>query len=114
MRILKLTMGLTILICAGFSATASDIIDFDKQGNIYAPKISSISQAQFSSNKEIQYMLENSSLPELARYAIRINQAQIEAAKRSGRTPPEKLTREILSDRDKIADYLRSLYKYQH
>ena len=81
---------------------------------LYAPKPKDIAQAQLSAYKEVDYMVENYSLPELARVAIRINKVAIAQAHQNGTIPPTKLTREIIQDREKLADYIRSQYKFTY
>ncbi|MCQ2734961.1 MAG: hypothetical protein MJ212_03300 [Alphaproteobacteria bacterium] len=82
------------------------------EANVPSPK--DIAKIQLESNKRVEYMVENYTLPELAQYAIRMNEAQRNSAKLNGTQIPPRLTREILEDRNKIADYLRSQYKYTY
>lgn len=88
--------------------------DLDNVMDAYVPSPKKVAKAQFSENKRIQYMVDNYTLPQLARYAVQLNQAEINRAKVSGQKPPAKLTRTILEDREKIADYLRSHYKFTY
>lgn len=73
-----------------------------------------IADVQHPSEKSIQYMLDNYSLERMAQYAIRLNSAQIKAAEAQGTPVPAKLSRETLQSKDKIAEYLRSLYRYEY
>ncbi|MBO6281978.1 MAG: hypothetical protein J6N49_05570 [Alphaproteobacteria bacterium] len=89
-------------------------LDLDNVMNAYVPAPSQIASIQLSTNKRIQYMIDNYTTPQLAQHAIQLNQAEIQAAKLSGQEPPAKLTRAILEDREKIADYLRDHYKFKY
>ncbi|MBQ8672117.1 MAG: hypothetical protein IJ525_06320 [Alphaproteobacteria bacterium] len=89
-------------------------VDLNSVMDAYVPSPVNVIEAQHGSNKDIQYMLDNYSLPELARYAMNINKRAIKEAKIRNTTPPPKLTREILTDREKIGEYLRSLYKFEY
>ena len=73
-----------------------------------------IADVQYPSDKNVQYMLDNYSLERMAQYAIRLNSAQIKAAEAQGTPAPAKLSRETLQSKDKIAEYLRSLYRYEY
>lgn len=73
-----------------------------------------ISAVQYSAEKNIQYMLDNYSLERMAQYAVRLNQAEIKAAEMQGTQIPAKLSPETLQSKDKIAQYLRSLYRYEY
>jgi len=89
-------------------------IDLNSVTGAYVPSPVNVIEAQHATNKEIQYMMDNYSLPELARYAMNINKRAIKEAKIRNTTPPPRLTREILTDREKIGEYLRSLYKFEY
>ena len=107
------------LILISIPATAEDFTrnlktDIDSVQNAYVPAPKDVAKIQLESNKRVEYMIENYTLPELAQYAVRMNEAQRNAAKLSGEQIPPRLTREILEDRNKIADYLRSQYKYNY
>ena len=88
--------------------------DISQTETLYAPKPKDVAQAQLSTYKDVEYMVENYSLPELARVAIRINKVAIAQARKNGTTPPAKLTREMIQDREKLADYIRSQYKFTY
>ena len=72
-----------------------------------------IAKIQNSARREIQFMLDTYSDAELQAYAKRINKQAIKNAKENGKTVPPKLSKEILSDRKKIGEYLRSFYDYE-
>lgn len=91
--------------------TAEEMLDLDHVGNSYVASPVNVAKAQRSMNNRLQNMYDTYSLPELAQQAMHINQARIRSAKRNGETPPPVLTREILSDRDKIIEYLKEEYK---
>lgn len=110
----NIVFALIIVYSAGAAAAVNDDTYSRSVGNYNVLSPHDVIQAQSSSNREIEYMLKNYSLPELAKTAIQINKSQIEAAKRDGEVPPAKLTKEILSDKEKIADYLRSQYKFSY
>ena len=101
------------LCCIPFALHAEDRPDVLKYLNANEPSLTEIAKIQSGTNQEIEYMLDNYSLPQLAQYAVRVNRAQREAAKRAGTTLPPKLTREILQDREKIGQYLRSQYAFE-
>lgn len=113
MKILNANIVLFSVITLASVAFAQEIdLKSVQQANVPAPQ--AIAQAQRSANNEIEYMIENYSLPKLAQYAVHLNQLQIKEAKASGDTIPPKLTKEILSDRQKIGEYLRSFYKFSY
>ena len=111
-----------VLLCALFCVLSStnayaligDGVDTRTVSDLYVPAPEDIANIQLYSNKEIEYMVENYSTPQLAKVAIELNKAQTEAAKMNGSTPPARLTKEILTDKEKIADYLRSQYKFSY
>ena len=114
-----LTLSAFALIFIGASAMAEDFTknlktDLNTVGNLNVPSPKDIAKIQLESNRSVEYMVENYTLPELAQYAVRLNEAQRNAAKINGGTVPPRLTREILQDRDNIADYLRSQYKFSY
>lgn len=117
MNLIKYVLLCTIL-CGLFSTNANallgDGVDTKTVSDLYVPAPEDIANIQLYSNKEIEYMVENYSLPQMAKAAIELNRAQTEAAKMNGSTPPARLTKEILSDKEKIADYLRSQYKFSY
>ncbi|MEE6207313.1 MAG: hypothetical protein VZR95_04590 [Alphaproteobacteria bacterium] len=82
--------------------------------NAYVPEPQQVAGVQLSANKRIQYMIDNYTTPQLAQQAVQLNQAEINQARISGQKPPAKLTRAILDDREKIADYLREHYKFKY
>ena len=115
MKLTKFTLLFTViygLSSSGAHALLGDRVDTRTVGDLYVPAPEDIADIQMYSNKEINYMVENYSTPELAKIAIQLNKAQTEAAKMNGSTPPAKLTKEILTDKEKIADYLRSQYNF--
>ena len=101
MNLIKYVLLCTIL-CGLFSTNANallgDGVDTKTVSDLYVPAPEDIANIQMYSNREINYMVEN----------------QTEAAKMNGSTPPARLTKEILSDKEKIADYLRSQYKFSY
>ncbi|MBR1600936.1 MAG: hypothetical protein IJ677_05090 [Alphaproteobacteria bacterium] len=117
MNLLK-SLILCTVICSLSSTYAyallGDGVDTRTVSDLYVPAPEDIANVQLYSNKEIAYMVENYSTPELAKVAIQLNKAQIEAAKMNGSKPPARLTKEILTDKEKIADYLRSQYKFSY
>ena len=94
--------------------TAEEMLDLDHVGNAYVASPTNVAKAQRSFNNRLQNMYDTYSLPELAQQALHINQARIRAAKRNGEEPPAVLSREILSDRDKIIEYLKEEYKVRY
>ena len=94
------------------SITSPADIDHVMNSNVAAPR--QVAKIQSGANKHVQYMIDNYSLPQLAQQAIQINRAEIEQAKMAKQKVPAKLTREILEDRDKIADYLRQHYSFSY
>lgn len=117
MNLIKYTL-LCAVFCGLFSTNAyaliGDGVDIKTVSNLYVPAPEDIANVQLYNNKEIEYMVENYSTPQLAKVAIELNKAQTEAARMNGSTPPARLTKEILSDKEKIADYLRSQYKFSY
>ena len=89
-------------------------IDRDHVMNSNVPSPREVVNIEASNNRHIQYMIDNYTLPQLAQQAIQLNKAEIEQAKADKKAVPAKLTREILEDRDKIADYLRQHYKFRY
>ena len=94
--------------------TAEEVMDLDTVADKYVVSPVKAAKAQHTMNSHLQRMYDTYSLPELARHALRLNQAQIRAAKRNGTTVPKPLTREILTDRDKIIEYLKSEYEFKY
>ena len=99
---------------SALSVCQAQAVDIDSVKNLNLPSPRSIVQAQRASNSEIDYMIENYSLPELARFAVQLNQQQIKEAEMRGATPPARLTKAILADKQKIGEYLRSFYKFSY
>lgn len=60
--------------------------------------------------RDIIYMMNNYSVEEMAQYAIHLNKAERQAAASSGKPLPAKLSKEILQNKELIAEYLRSRY----
>lgn len=84
----------------------------DKTYNLEDMKILMAVDAHKNVNQEIIYMMNNYSLEEMAQYAIRLNKADRQVAAAGGMPIPEKLSREVLSDKRLIAEYLRSRYDF--
>jgi len=117
MKLFTTIIALTITLYAyipSAHALLGDGVDTKTVGNFNVPAPQDIAHIQLYSNKEIEYMIKNYSTPELARKAIQINKTQTEIAKQNGTELPPRLTKEILSDKEKIAEYLRSLYKFSY
>lgn len=83
-------------------------------GNANVASPTDISAILSSSEKDLQYMLDHYSDTELRNFAISLNNAQIIAAKQNNLPIPQKLSKETLNNREKIANYLRSLYDYKY
>lgn len=115
MKLLKniLLISLVISTFAAHDAVGSDV-DTRTVGNYNVAAPQDIANIQLYNNKDIAYLTDNYTLPELAKFAVKVNKAQIALAKRNGTTPPAKLTRETLSSKEKIAEYLRSQYKFSY
>ncbi len=64
--------------------------------------------------KEIDYIVEHSTNGELRDYAKMLNMKEREEAKLAGITLPEKLSDEILNDKEKLIEYIRSCYKFPY
>ena len=109
--ILSLAFGLYI---PSAQALLGDGVDLRTVEDLNVPAPEDIANIQVYSNREINYMVENYSTAKLAKVAIDLNRAQTAAAKRNGVQPPAHLTNEILSDKAKIAEYLRSHYKFRY
>ena len=117
MKLLKNALYLSLalgLYTSSASALIGEGVDTRSVADLNVPAPEDIAEIQAANNREINYMLEKYSTPQLAKEAIQLNRAQIEAAKRSGVTPPARLTEDILTDRNKLADYLRSQYKFRY
>ena len=117
MKLLKNALYLSLalgLYTSSALALIGDGVDTRSVADLNVPAPEDIAEIQAASNREINYMLDNYSTPQLAREAIRLNKAQIAAAQKSGITPPARLSKEMLSDRNKLADYLRSQYKFSY
>lgn len=83
-------------------------------GNANVASPTDISAILHTSEKDLQYMLDHYSDAELRNFAISLNKAQIVAAKQNNLPIPQKLSKETLNSREKIANYLRSLYNYEY
>lgn len=114
MKLFKVSTFIFLAVLLSICNASAQEVDLDTVGQANVPSPRAIAQAQRATNNEVDYMVEHYSLPELARYAIQINKLQIKEAQKSGTTPPAKLTKEILSDKQKIGEYLRSFYKYTY
>lgn len=113
MKIIFTVLAACFCLCTS-GASAAENTYKGGVGGLYVPDPENIAGIQRYDNREIEYMVQNYSAPELAREAIRINNAQRQAALRSGATPPAKLTREILQSKEKTAEWLRSQYKFSY
>lgn len=82
-----------------------------KQINLNEPSAAEISSAHSVAYRDIDYMENNYSLPEFAQYAIQLHKALSQYASRNNTEMPEPLNADILSDKQKIGDYLRQIYK---
>jgi len=80
--------------------------------NIPSPE--SIVAAQSAQNAQLEYMMEHYTTEQMAQYAIRISRAHIAAARKAGTPPPARLTKEQLSSKEALRDYLRSMYNYTY
>ena len=113
MKIISINLVLFSALMLTSAVFAQEVdLKYVQKANVVSPH--DIAQAQRSTNNEIEYMIENYSLPELARYAVNLNKQQIKEAQAGGSEVPDKLTKEILSDRQKISEYLRSFYKFSY
>jgi hypothetical protein len=88
-----------------FPNNTSTSADDDNYAGIEPEKVV---DAQRSLMATIRYMEQNYSTEQFADYAVRLNQSDRRKAIKKGETPPELLSKEILQDKEKIADYLRS------
>lgn len=109
--ILSLAFGLYI---PSVQALLGEGVDLRTVGDLNVPAPEDIANIQVYSNREIEYMVKHYSTARLAKVAIDMNRTQTAAAKRNGTKPPARLTKEILSDKQKIAEYLRSQYKFSY
>ena len=102
------------LICGGFSsvANAQTYVSGANQPNIAPPE--AVVSIQDTQDSEIEYMIENYSQPELAQYTVEMYKTAVRNAKINGNELPPKPTREILNDKQKIGEYLRSFYKFTY
>jgi len=89
-------------------------VDTDSILNAYVAPPSEVAKAQFDENREIQYMIDNYSVEEMAQLAIQLNQALRREAISAGETPPAKLSAEVLQNKEKLGEYLRSQYKFSY
>lgn len=110
---------LLLILAIGLYSTSAqallgDGVDLRSVGDLNVPAPEDIANIQVYSSREIEYMVKNYSTAKLAKIAIDMNRAQTAEAKRNGTKLPARLTKEILSDKDKIADYLRSQYKFSY
>lgn len=104
-------IGLTICGYLGV-ASAQTNMSRANEPNIAPPE--AIANLQNTQDSEIDYMVEHYSQPELAQYAVEMYKAEVRNAKLTGKALPPRPTREILSDKQKIGEYLRSFYKYSY
>ncbi len=88
-----------------FQNNTNTSADDDNYAGIEPEKIV---DARRSMMAAIRYMEQNYSTEQFAQYAVRLNQSDRRRAINKGQTPPEQLSKEILQDKEKIADYLRS------
>jgi hypothetical protein len=110
---LFLTLALS-LYAGSAHALIGDGVDTRTVSDLNVPAPEDIANIQMYSNREINYMVKNYSVPQMAKYVIEVNKAQIATAKMNGNPLPPRLTKEILSDKNKMADYLRSQYKFSY
>lgn len=115
---------LYLLIFAAFvqNASAGEITRYVKKNtetetivgnsNIISPD--KVSVAQYPLDKSLHDVLESYSDAELRNLAIAYNQAEITEARRNHKPVPPKLDSETLGSREKIGEYLRSIYQYQY
>ena len=94
-----------------YQNTSEEYTDDDNYAGIEPNKIV---DAQRSMRSIIRYMEQNYSTEQLAQYAMRLNQSDRRMAISKGQTPPELLSKEILQDKEKIADYLRSRQEWTY
>ena len=109
-NIFSWVIGLAICGCIG--AASAQTISKANEPNIAPPE--QIADLQNTQDLEIEYMLANYSQPELAKYTIEMYKAAARNAKLTGKELPPKPTREMLADKQKIGEYLRSFYKYSY
>lgn len=112
-KFLFLTLALSLYASSAF-ALIGDGVDTRTVSDLNVPAPEDIANIQLYSNREINYMVEHYSVPQMAKYVIDVNKAQIATAKMNGNPLPPRLTKEILSDKNKMADYLRSQYKFSY
>ena len=94
-----------------YQNTSEEYTNDDNYAGIEPEKIVS---AQRSMRVAIRYMEQNYSTEQLAQYAMRLNQSDRRKAISKGQTPPEPLSKGVLQDKEKIADYLRSRQEWTY
>lgn len=103
------------LIFGGLSQQSNaEEFDMNSVGNANVASPAAIAAIQSVQNDEIDYMIENYSQPELAKYAVEMYKAEVRAAKLKGAELPPQPTKEMLADKQKIGEYLRSFYKFSY
>lgn len=83
-------------------------------GNINVVSPTDIAKSERSFERELLYMMTHYSDAELRRLAVSLNRHEILIAKKNNQVPPEKLDDSVLSNREKIADYIRSIHQYKY
>lgn len=114
MKPLECVTWIVCLALCGFTYAAVAQIDrvSMNEANVAPPK--TVVDLQNPQDTEIDYMIEHYSQPELAKYAIEMYKTEVRNAKLKGIEPPEKPTREMLEDKQKIGEYLRNFYKFSY
>ena len=115
---------LYLLIFAAFvqNAYAGEISRYVKKNTEAEPIVGNsniispdkVSTAQYPLDQSLRDMLDSYSDAELRNLAKAYNQAEITAAKRNNKPVPPELDAETLGSREKIGEYLRSIYQYQY
>ncbi|MBR1824973.1 MAG: hypothetical protein IJ770_00095 [Alphaproteobacteria bacterium] len=105
---------LSIVGCGIVCNANAQATDMNTVGDAYVASPAAIAAIQNMQNGEIDYMIENYSQPELAQYAVEMYKAEVRVAKQKGTELPPKPTKEMLADKQKIGEYLRSFYKFSY
>ena len=90
------------------------VTEKEKIGNLHIASPTDIAEIQRVNNYNIHKMIDTKSLKELATYAKKLNRAEINAALKNGTPPPPVLSDEILQSKEKITQYLKSMYTYNY
>lgn len=99
-------------LCGFINVASAQTVSGANIPNIAPPE--AIADLQNTQDSEIEYMITNYSQPELAQYTIEMYKTAVRSAKLTGKELPPKPTREMLADKQKIGEYLRSFYKYSY